>query len=229
MANNPTQKLQPKLLFLALIHSFCTSFSVGFHLSVVNNPADLLQDFIDSSYKKHYGHEISGSRSSALWGFTVNVYVVGGAIGAWIAMYMAEKFGRKTSLMLINNVITIIGSILLGVSKPLNSFEVFIVGRFLNGISSGIGTGILPLYLTECSPTEFRGMISSFENMFITLTSFFAAIVSLDDILGTESGWPYMMAMGVIPAILQMIIAPISPESPKFLYLEKGFILFSFY
>lgn len=217
-----TTSMHFKLLASTLVHSFCATFTVGYHISVINNPQNVFENFIESSYEKHYGKEISSTTRSALWAFVVAIYNIGGVVGAFVSMYLAEKFGRKTSLMLINNLITIVGSICSAVAKPAESFELLILGRWIVGVSGGIMTGILPLYLSECSPLAYRGLICSFENMFIQLWASIATVVSLEEVLGTENGWPYLLCAGVIPALIQILIIPFSPETPKFLYLEKG-------
>ena len=39
--------------------------------------------------------------------------------------------------------------------------------------------------------------------------------------LGTEDGWPWLLAITAIPAILQLATLPFCPESPKYLLLDK--------
>jgi len=43
---------------------------------------------------------------------------------------------RKTGLLL-NNIPAVIGSVLMVISKPIASFEAFVVGRILIGFSAG--------------------------------------------------------------------------------------------
>merc|ERR1719323_2845769 len=40
-------------------------------------------------------------------------------------------------------------------------------------------------------------------------------------VLGTDEGWPWLLAMTAVPAILQLATLPFCPESPKYLLLDK--------
>lgn len=34
--------------------------------------------------------------------------------------------------------------------------------------------------------------------------------------------WPYLLAVSGIPAILQLVTLPLFPETPRYLYIDKG-------
>ena len=40
--------------------------------------------------------------------------------------------------------------------------------------------------------------------------------------MGTEEMWPYLLAVSGIPAILQFMMLLLFPESPRYLYIDKG-------
>ena len=40
-------------------------------------------------------------------------------------------------------------------------------------------------------------------------------------VLGTDEGWPWLLALTAVPAILQVATLPFCPESPKYLLLDK--------
>jgi len=43
----------------------------------------------------------------------------------------------------------------------------------------------------------------------------------MNNMLGTEEGWPWLLAITAIPAILQLATLPFCPESPKYLLLDQ--------
>merc|ERR1712213_68648 len=43
----------------------------------------------------------------------------------------------------------------------------------------------------------------------------------MNNVLGTENGWPWLLTITAIPAILQVASLPFCPESPKYLLLDK--------
>ena len=54
------------------------------------------------------------------------------------------------------------------------------------------------------------------------MTILLSQVLGLSSVLGTPEGWPYLLAATAIPAVLQLCMLPICPESPKFLLLNKG-------
>lgn len=40
--------------------------------------------------------------------------------------------------------------------------------------------------------------------------------------LGTDSGWPVLLGIGGIPALLQILLLPFMPESPRYLIINQG-------
>ena len=62
--------------------------------------------------------------------------------------------------LLLNNILMIIGGVLMLCSKYAGSYEMLIAGRFFIGVNAGINAGISPMYLTEISPVALRGAVS---------------------------------------------------------------------
>merc|ERR1712045_741263 len=46
-------------------------------------------------------------------------------------------------------------------------------------------------------------------------------LLGMNNVLGTEEGWPWLLALTAVPAILQVASLPFCPESPKYLLLDK--------
>lgn len=45
-------------------------------------------------------------------------------------------------------------------------------------------------------------------------------VFGLEALLGSEKLWPLLLAITVIPAVLQCILLPFCPESPRFLLIN---------
>lgn len=58
--------------------------------------------------------------------------------------------------------------------------------------------------------------------MVITISILVSQILGLESVLGTESQWPVLLAITVVPALLQLATLPLCPESPKYLLLTRG-------
>lgn len=47
-------------------------------------------------------------------------------------------------------------------------------------------------------------------------------MLGLPLILGTKDGWPFLLGVAFIPAVLQLLLLPFCPESPRYLLISKG-------
>jgi len=77
------------------------------------------------------------------------------------------------------------------------------------------------MYLSEISPTSLRGALGTVYQLIITLSILISQILGMNNVLGTEDGWPWLLTITAIPAILQVASLPFCPESPKYLLLDK--------
>lgn len=90
-------------------------------------------------------------------------------------------------------------------AKYANSYEMLILGRLLIGISSGLDAGIAPMYLSEVSPTALRGAVGTVYQLIITISILLSQILGMKSVLGNEQGWPFLLGLTLIPAIIQVI------------------------
>ena len=73
-------------------------------------------------------------------------------LGSICSNWAANKFGRKIAFI-IADCITIAGASISVVNNPYS----IIVGRFLGGISVGLNSVLVPLYINEMSPSKISG------------------------------------------------------------------------
>jgi sugar porter (SP) family MFS transporter len=74
---------------------------------------------------------------------------------------------------------------------------------------------ITPLYLAELAPLGGRGTLLTSYQLFITVGILLAFGVGL--VLSASGDWRWMIAIGVVPAVAQVVVASIVPPSPLFL------------
>merc|ERR1719384_1320297 len=157
---------------------------------------------------------------TAVWALVVSIFCVGGMIGGSSVGILSSKLGRKMGL-LVNNVLMLLGGLLMLGSKYAESFEMLIAGRFFIGVNAGINAGISPMYLTEISPVALRGAVGTVYQLIITISILLSQVIGMEGILGNDDGWSILFALTVIPGIFQIVTLPFCPESPKFLLLDK--------
>ncbi|KAF1564017.1 UNVERIFIED_CONTAM: Solute carrier family 2, facilitated glucose transporter member 5, partial [Eudyptes pachyrhynchus] len=154
-----------------------------------------------------------------LWSFIVSMYCVGGMIGCLCSGYLTAKYGKKKCL-LFNDVVLIVATLHTGFSRRAKSFEMILIGRFLEGI--GIHMNAHVQYAGEISPKKLRGFVNVTSSVFLALGKAVARILGLRDLLGTEDMWNVLLSFSGLVALIQLLFLPFFPESPPYLLLQKG-------
>nr|XP_040581521.1 solute carrier family 2, facilitated glucose transporter member 1-like [Lepeophtheirus salmonis] len=218
-----------RLAFAIAAGAFGSSFQHGYNTGVLNAPQVLITNWLRGCEKNMTAVTEDGSdvlvcekdmkSATMIWAIIVSIFCVGGMIGGTVVGTIASRVGRKGGLMW-NNILAILGALLLFFSKMSGSAIVLILGRLVIGINSGINAGLSPMYLSEISPTSMRGAVGTVYQLIITMSILLAQILGMSSVLGNEAGWPYLLGLTVFPAILQLVTLPLCPESPKYLLLD---------
>ncbi|MDR5859521.1 sugar porter family MFS transporter [Halomonas eurihalina] len=206
------RKRQYYVLFICCV-SAIGGFLFGFDSGVINGTVDGLQAAFNSE--------------SAGTGFNVASMLLGCAIGAYFSARLADRFGRKT--LLIVSAILFIGSAW-GSGIADGSLE-FIFYRIIGGLAVGGASVITPAYISEVSPAEYRGRLATIQQIAIIFGLFIAFLSNymLAKIAGASTSnlwfgieaWRWMFWVEVIPAIIFLISLIGIPESPRFL-ISRG-------
>lgn len=202
------RKITFSLVFAAVTCFAGGSLQFGFNLAVINAPSLVIANFFKDVPNFKHG----------LWPLAVSLFAIGGVIGAFSGPHIASKIGRKTT-MFVNNFIAILGGVLLCSSKFADSVAVLMLGRIIVGINAGMNTSVSPMYITEIAPVNLRGALGTLNQFGIVTGILFANVLGLNEVLGTEKGWPFLFGMTVVIAILQLFCLPFCPESPRYLLL----------
>jgi SP family sugar:H+ symporter-like MFS transporter len=156
-------------------------------------------------------------------GFNVASMLLGCAAGAFLAGGLADRFGRRT---------TLIGSALLfGLSAwgsgIANSSAEFVLYRLLGGFAVGAASIISPAYISEIAPAAYRGRLASLQQMAIVLGLFFAFLVNYLIALAAGGAseifwwgfpaWRWMFWAELLPVALFLLGLLTIPESPRYL------------
>jgi MFS transporter, SHS family, lactate transporter len=132
-------------------------------------------------------------------------------IGAFVFGRLADRFGRKPTLMW--NILAF--SILEAASGFAPSLMTFLALRFLFGVAMGGEWGIGSALTFETIPLRARGVVSGLLQAGYPSGYFVAAVASY--YFYDAFGWRYMFLLGIVPAILVFFIRMGVDESPAFL------------
>uniref|UniRef100_A0A0N4ZUW5 MFS domain-containing protein n=1 Tax=Parastrongyloides trichosuri TaxID=131310 RepID=A0A0N4ZUW5_PARTI len=213
-------KLTPKLV-ISMIFAVMSSFQFGFHIGCLNAPESLITKWIEKNHQEMGGAPKDPEEFKFLFGIIVGLFAFGGIFGGFFSGAVADKFGRKGGLLLINIPI-LIATLLMGLAKYVGIYYFLFVGRFLIGISCGLASGLAPMYLCEISSLNFRGLFGSLNQLFVTIAILFSQILGLPFIFGNEELWPLILLFPLVPMIIQFILLSVAVESPKYDLIIKN-------
>ncbi|KAL3109965.1 hypothetical protein niasHT_017338 [Heterodera trifolii] len=209
------------LAFSVFVAAFGSSFQMGYHIGCINIPAKLIKAWFTESYKHLNGVSITVEEMESTWAFAVGIFAVGGMFGGIMVGTVADKLGRRKSL-LYNNMLAIIAAALMTLAKYVNVYYLIIIGRFIIGLNTGLNSGLSPMYLMEISPNNLRGSIGSFPQLFVTIAILASQIIGLPQIFGSANLWPLIFAFTLVPVLFQLCALPFCPESPKYTLIVQG-------
>ncbi|ATG78112.1 sugar porter family MFS transporter [Pseudoalteromonas sp. 1_2015MBL_MicDiv] len=187
-------------------------FLFGFDSGVINGTVSALGNAFNSS--------------SVATGFNVASVLLGCALGALAAGPLADKFGRRT-IMIITAIIFAISAFGSGISE---SSAEFIFYRLFGGLGIGAASVLAPAYIAEVAPPALRGRLATLQQLAIVL-GLFAAFLSnylIADAAGSAqnilmldiAAWRWMFWAELVPAVLFLVGVLFIPESPRYLVAQ---------
>ena len=139
----------------------------------------------------------------------------GAMLGAALASRVADRVGRKRTIMLA--AVVVIAGVIAAAFAP--SYGTLTAFRGVIGLGVGLSSATVPTYLSELAPARLRGALSALNQIFIVLGIFIAFIVSY--VLRTTGDWRAMIAWALLPAGILLIGLVFLPETPRWL-LKAG-------
>lgn len=192
-------------------------FLFGFDTAVISGAISPLSDQFDLHSRP------------ALQGWTVSSALLGSVIGAVIAGFISDRFGRKKALS-ISAVLFLISAVFSAIAPDLTTF---IMARLVGGFGVGIAAMVAPLYISEVSPPRIRGRLVAMYQLAICIGVLLAYItnecfrvLAESANVSTESEgfssyflgeiWRGMLGIETIPALLFFFLLFFVPRSPRY-------------
>jgi len=149
--------------------------------------------------------------SSAQTELAVSIVLAGAALGAAVAGYFADRFGRKP-VLLVNAIIFGVFAVVTGLS---NELTVFLVARFFVGLAVGTASMITPLYIAELAPARMRGAFVTLNQL--AIVTGIAVAYYVDFLFADAGNWRAMFISAVGPSLVLLVALIFLPESPRWL------------
>ncbi|MBB6130997.1 sugar porter family MFS transporter [Mucilaginibacter lappiensis] len=214
--NSMTAKPSKVYLYLVCLVAALGGFLFGFDTAVISGTVSLVkQDF---------------GLNAVSEGWFVSCALLGCIIGVSLSGKLSDKYGRKI-VLIISAVLFLVSALGCMLS---NSFTVLIVFRLIGGLGIGVASMVSPLYISEFSPSRFRGMMVSLYQLALTIgivlayfsNAYLASHITdtfnnagINKIFSTEV-WRGMLGLGALPAAIFLICLFVVPESPRWLLLK---------
>ena len=208
-------------MLLAIFSAALGIFQRGYNFRTINVPHQNIKKFLNETFKERYDMDLTPHSISTYYSIAMSIFPIGIMVGSLFGRRMAEQFGRKKG-QLYPQILSLLGAILMGFCSFASSYEMLVMGRLFSGISSGILMIVGTLYLVEIAPITIRGKIAAVGQLAMTSGFLISNILGLENILGGENTWPILLGLAAVPSLLQCMIIPFMPETPRYLILTKG-------
>jgi SP family sugar:H+ symporter-like MFS transporter len=186
-----------------------------------------------SQFKQDYGHQVTLNDQHAVlvgnppiptdyatWqkSLIVSILSAGTFFGALISGSLADRFGRRTTI-LAGCMIFMIGVVIQIAAPNVNAL---VVGRLVAGFGVGFVSAINILYMSEVAPRRLRGAIVSCYQFAVTIGIMLASCVAYGTQDRKDSGaYRIPIAIQLLWALIIAIGLYLLPESPRYFVKKK--------
>jgi SP family arabinose:H+ symporter-like MFS transporter len=214
--NYTSVKKSSMYLYLVCLVAALGGFLFGFDTAVISGTVSLV--------KSGFG------LSAVSEGWFVSCALLGCIIGVSVSGKLSDSYGRK--------IVLIISAVLFLVSAVgcmlTDTFTQLIIFRLIGGLGIGVASMVSPLYISEFSPSRYRGMMVSLYQLALTIgivvayfTNAFLAnhandvfSAGLAQHIFSNEVWRAMLGLGAVPAAIFLVSLFMVPESPRWLLLK---------
>uniref|UniRef100_S4PEN4 Sugar transporter n=1 Tax=Pararge aegeria TaxID=116150 RepID=S4PEN4_9NEOP len=140
-----------------------------------------------------------------------SILAIGAAISALPVGIIAEKIGRRPTILILSVPFTINWLITIFA----NGAGMLIAARFFAGLSTGGICVAAPMYIGEIAETSIRGSLGAFFQLFLTVGILFTFVV------GAYTSWRTLSIISAVFPILLVAVFWWMPETPQYLLAKN--------
>ncbi|CAE6498094.1 unnamed protein product [Rhizoctonia solani] len=171
------------------------------------------------SFSHQFGLDrMSTSERSFTSANIVSTYQGGCFFGALLGLFVAEKWGRRATLLGASALFCLGAGLMLGAT---NSLGIFYAGRIVGGFGVGAISLATPLYIAEISPPSIRGRLVGFYETLLQMggvVGFWINYGVNQSVAPTAKQWHIPVSLQLIPAGLLLIAGLFLKETPRWLF-----------
>lgn len=202
-------------VYSAVINAALGAFFFGYVMSAFNPIGDFVQY-----------HAFDHIIPDTLINFMTSFVPLGAGIGALSAGKIASSLGRRKAMLLID-VIALIGTGLTLITEPYS----MVFGRLIQGFCVGANSSLVPLYISEVSPSEIAGSLGTVNQLLICIGVLVAPLIGLGMPTFTAKTYSlsdskyYKILLGgaAFAPIFRLVLSSIAftHETPKYLVQQN--------
>ncbi|CAL9730884.1 low glucose sensor Snf3p [Monosporozyma unispora] len=183
----------------------------GYDTGLINSVSEMPM-FIQRMVPGH------SSFTSGQLSIIVSFLSLGTFIGSLSAPFIADRYGRKPTIIVSNIVLFIIGTSL---QVTAVNMRMLIVGRVISGIGIGLISAVVPLYQAEAAEKNLRGAIISSYQWTITIGLLISNAIAQSTQNRTDlSAYKIPLSLQYIWSVFLAIGMIFLPESPRYFILK---------
>ncbi|MCO5589994.1 hypothetical protein L7F22_043963 [Adiantum nelumboides] len=163
--------------------------------------------------------EIAANNTSAGFhkGLLTAMIELGAFVGAIFAPFVADHYSRRWSLR-VGCMFFLIGSIIQTASF---TYGTIVAGRLVGGLGIGMLSLTCPLYISELSPPNLRGILLSLDEFAIVFGICVAYYITFGTrYIASQASFRLPFALQMIPGILLLLGSILLPASPRWLAMK---------
>ncbi|KAL4931357.1 sugar porter family MFS transporter [Aspergillus undulatus] len=208
--SDPPEIYNARVVMISLV-ACGASLLFGFDMGVIGGVLTM------NAFQVEYG--LVDKRPSVLANLSSNIVSViqaGAFAGALIAMWLANRVGRRWSLITASLLLFIGVALQAGASGYI---EALYVGRLVAGISIGISSTACPLYISENAPRGIRGLLTGFYQLTLVsgLTIAFWINYACELRVTGKKQFIIPLALQAVPGVILFFGMLLADESPRYL------------
>ncbi|KAF3349955.1 Quinate permease like protein [Verticillium longisporum] len=209
---DPPEVRNWRIHLVALVAS-CSALAMGYDTAVIGGTMAL------DSFRRDF--DLAGKSQShrdTVQGNIVSTFQAGCFFGALLTFPLAEKWGRRKTVMLAALVFLIGGTLMTAAHGKL---EMIIAGRAIAGLGIGASSLVVPVYIAETAPPSIRGrLVGIFEiaSQGGGMLGFWINYATDQTInVKSQAQWIIPLALQLVPGVGLFFGMWWCPESPRWL------------
>ncbi|KAF2730776.1 MFS quinate transporter-like protein QutD [Polyplosphaeria fusca] len=209
---DPPEVRNWRIHLIAMVASM-SALAMGYDTAVIGGTMAL------NSFIRDFGWEhVDKTTRDTIQANIVSTFQAGCFFGALFTFPIAEKLGRKKTIMLAGLVFLVGGTLMTAAQGSLN---LIYAGRAIAGLGIGASSLTVPVYIAEVAPPSIRGrLVGIFEiaSQGGGMLGFWINYATDRTInVGNKAQWVIPLALQLFPGVMLVFGMLWCPESPRFL------------